>query len=71
MDHPTRVRHGRQELLVVFCFLLAVELAFLIYGLATRHWVTAVMAALLCVSMVINIYGQLRRLRAKGTDRPA
>ncbi|SDY50763.1 hypothetical protein SAMN05661080_03686 [Modestobacter sp. DSM 44400] len=56
---------------MVFCFLLAVELAFLIYGLATRHWVTAVMAALLCVSMVINIYGQLRRLRAKGTDRPA
>jgi hypothetical protein len=67
VDHQTRVRRGRQEWLVALCVLLAVEIAGLIYGLVTRHWVTAVMAALLGVSMGINIYGQWRRLRAMGS----
>jgi 4-amino-4-deoxy-L-arabinose transferase-like glycosyltransferase len=66
VDHQTRVRRGRQEWLVVLCLLLAAAVAGLIYGLVTRHWVTAAMAALLVVSMGINVYGQWRRLRAIG-----
>lgn len=67
VDHRTRLRRGRQEWLVVLCLLLAVEVAGLVYGLFTRHWMTAVMAALLAVSMGINVYGQWRRLRAIGS----
>jgi uncharacterized ion transporter superfamily protein YfcC len=67
VDHRTRLRRGPQEWLVILCLLLAVDFAGLIYGLVTRHWVAAVMAALFAVSMGINVYGQWRRLRAIGS----
>jgi hypothetical protein len=61
VDHRTRRRHARQELIAVFCLLLTVAIAILAFALVRREWPLVAMGGLLSLSTGINVLTQVRR----------